>query len=529
MRLFLVSILFSLLISGCARRGRPQGGPKDEDKPVMVKAKPGFGTTHFNEKEIKIYFDEYIKLKDLNKQLIISPPLKYPPIVTPQGTPSKFITIKILDTLKKNTTYTFNFGYSVIDNTEGNVLENFKYVVSTGNYIDSLKVSGTIKDAFNKEQDENVILMLYPVDDDFNDSIIFKEKPTYVGALLDSINFEISNIKDGKYALVALDDKSKNYLYNPKEDKIGFYPEIITVPTDSVFNLVLFKEILPFRVPVRPKEIKKGHILIGYEGKSDSVDIKLYPKDDQVKSFITYERGKDSLHYWFKNFKKDSISLIVSKRTYIDTFKVKLKSEEIDTLKIGSETSGTLNLRDTLSIVSNTPVIKVDTTKIILLNKDSIPQKYSVYQDTNRQKLYIDFKKEYDHNYYLDVFPGAVTDFFGIQNDTLQISFSTKRPSDYTSVFLTFKNLKRYPVIVDLITKDGKTVASSYAESAGEVKFVNISPSTYGVRIIYDDDHNRKWDTGDYLKKIQPEEVYYFDIEIEARANWEVVETLSIK
>ncbi|RUA06510.1 MAG: hypothetical protein DSY82_09540 [Flavobacteriia bacterium] len=527
MRYILLILIFTIL-SGCARRSRPDGGPKDEDKPIMVKAKPDFGSTHFNADEIKIYFDEYIKLKDLNKQLIISPPLKYPPIVMPQGTPSKYITIKILDTLRENTTYTFNFGYSVIDNTEGNVLENFKYVISTGDYIDSLKVTGTIKDAFSREQNENVILMLYPVEGEFNDSIVFKEKPTYVGALLDSINFEISNIKEGKYALIALNDKSKNYKYNPKEDKIGFYPNIITAPTDTTYNLVLFKEILPFKFFRRPKEVKKGHILFPYEGKPDSLKIEVFPEDKKISSLITFEQGKDSLHYWFKNYKKDSISFIVSRNAYRDTLKVKLKSEEMDTLRISSGITKGFDLRDTLNVLSNTPVIKIDTSKIVLMNKDSLKQKFNVYQDRNKQKLYIDFEKEYDQKYYLDLFPGAVTDFFGIENDTLKINFSTKRPSNYSSIYLTLKNLKRYPVIVQLITKDGKVEASQYAESAKEVKFENINPSNYMVRIIYDDNKNKRWDTGNYLKKIQPEEVYYFKLLIEARANWEVVETLEL-
>jgi uncharacterized protein (DUF2141 family) len=527
MRLIVFILLFSV-ITGCARRARPQGGPKDEDKPVMVKAKPDFGTIHFNEKEIRIYFDEYIKLKDLTKQLVVSPPLKYPPIVMPQGTPSKYISIKILDTLNKNTTYTFNFGYSIIDNTEGNILKNFKYVMSTGDYIDSLKVSGTVKDAFNKEQNENVILMLYPVSEEFSDSIVFKEKPTYVGALLDSLNFEISNIKSGKYALVVLDDKSRNYLYNSKEDKIGFYPDVITVPTDSVFNMVLFKEILPFKLIGRPKEIKKGHILFAYQGKPDDLKIDVYPEDDKISSFITFEKEKDSLHYWFKNYKKDSIHFIVNKNSFTDTVRVKLKDDEIDSLKIGTEIRSVLNLRDTLSIFSNTPVIEIDTSKIVLLNKDSLKQKFVFYQDRNKQKLYIEFNKEYDHQYYLDIFPGAVTDFYGTENDTLKVSFSTKRPANYSSIFLTLKNLKRYPVIVELITKDGKAEAREYAESAKEIKFINVNPSQYFVRIIYDDNQNKKWDTGNYLKKIQPEEVYYFDLKIEARANWEVVETLSL-
>ncbi len=109
----------------------------------MVKADPDFKSLHFEEDQIKIYFDEYVKLKDVNSQLIISPPLKNVPVISPLGSPSKKITIKLNDTLQENTTYTFNFAQSIIDNTEGNILDNFKYIFSTGDFIDSLKVKGT--------------------------------------------------------------------------------------------------------------------------------------------------------------------------------------------------------------------------------------------------------------------------------------------------------------------------------------------------------------------------------------------------
>ena len=127
LRWFLLVCSLALLVS-CARRGRPEGGPKDFDKPIMVKADPDFMSLHFEEDEIKIYFDEYIKLKDVNSELIVSPPLKYPVEISPLGSPSKKITIKLRDTLQEDATYTFNFAQSVVDNTEGNILENFKYI-----------------------------------------------------------------------------------------------------------------------------------------------------------------------------------------------------------------------------------------------------------------------------------------------------------------------------------------------------------------------------------------------------------------
>ncbi len=116
-RYFLLLCCLLLLVS-CARRGRPEGGPKDFDKPIMVKADPDFESLHFEVDEIKIYFDEYVKLKDVSSELIVSPPLKYPVEISPLGTPSKKITIKFRDTLKEDATYTFNFAQSILDNTE---------------------------------------------------------------------------------------------------------------------------------------------------------------------------------------------------------------------------------------------------------------------------------------------------------------------------------------------------------------------------------------------------------------------------
>ena len=134
-----VFFLLALFLTDCAKRGRPTGGEKDEDAPLLEKSSPENYSTNFNGKEIKLVFDEYVKLKDLNSQLIVSPPLKNNPLITPVGTASKTITIKLLDTLKENTTYSFNFGQSVTDNNEGNVFNNFKFVFSTGPIIDSLK------------------------------------------------------------------------------------------------------------------------------------------------------------------------------------------------------------------------------------------------------------------------------------------------------------------------------------------------------------------------------------------------------
>ncbi len=526
--LLIISIFFVTFLLNCARRGRPDGGPKDEDAPIMTIAKPAHLTTNFKDDEIKIYFDEYIKLKDLQKQLIVSPPLKYPPIITPLGTPSKYISIKILDTLKENTTYTFNFGESVIDNTESNILHNFKYVFSTGDIIDSLKVSGTIKDAFEKEADKNITVMLYEVNESFTDSTIYKEKPYYVASTLDTTAWEITNIKSGKYLLLALKDVSKNYKFNPKEDKIGFLKEYISIPADSTNHLIkLFREELSFKL-IRPSEVSKGHIFFGYEGKADSLKVVPFATAEKFENFSHFEKEKDTLNYWYKNNDKDSIQFYVFNKKYRDTVTVKLRSKAIDSLQIRGSARGTLHLRDPFKLVSNIPIQRIDTAKIQFMDKDSIKVEHNFILAKDKNEIELAFTKVYSQQYTLELLPDALTDFFGNVNDTLTYRFNTKKPTDYGRLFLTLENVNRYPIIVQLITDKGVLVEEIYAEKDQEYSFKNLIPAKYVIRIIYDDNKNKKWDTGNFLLKKQPEEVIYFDFDA-IRANFYVTETFILK
>ena len=182
--IFRLLFLFSLLITAsCAKRGNITGGDKDTIAPVLTASFPKNLSTNFTAKEIVLNFDEYVKMKNVNKQLIVSPPLKYPPEILPMNA-SKKITIKIKDTLQPNTTYSLNFGQSIEDNNEGNPYSQFKYVFSTGSYIDSLKLNVKVKDALEKKTDNFVSVMLYEINEKYTDSTIYKETPNYITALI---------------------------------------------------------------------------------------------------------------------------------------------------------------------------------------------------------------------------------------------------------------------------------------------------------------------------------------------------------
>ena len=516
----------------CARRGRPTGGPKDVAPPVLLKAEPDNMTINFKETKIRLYFDELVKLEDVQEQLIVSPPLKYLPDITPQGGTNKFIEIKIKDTLQENTTYTLNFGQSIVDNNEGNPSSFLTYVFSTGSYIDSLEVKGAIRDAFNQKADEFVSVMLYEIDTAYTDSTIFQRPPNYITNTLDSaVIFTLSNLKEGKYAMFALKDASKNNMFDQNTDKIAFLQDTISVPTDSTYRLDLFKEIPNYKIAV-PSLAASNKIIFGYYGEGKDIEIStLSVLPDTVKTKKTKEREKDTLNYWFTPFEMDSLIFTVKNESLkmIDTFTVKNRKVGADSLLLNPNQRGTMSFNEPFNIEANTPLVGIDSTKIGLMNKDSLAVDFTVKLDSIGNKVDFEFVKEPNENYQLEVLPGAITDFFGNENDTLNIRLGTKSFADFGNLRMTIASeVENYPLLVQLTDEKGETKQEIYATVPKIFEFNNIEPSKYRVRIIFDANGNGQWDTGNYIKRIQPERVSYYPDLIEVRANWELEQTFTI-
>ena len=522
-------ILFLLVLAmiGCAKRGSITGGLKDTLAPVLKMSFPKNYTTNFKENEIKLTFDEYIKLKDLKKQLIISPPMKNEPMILPT-TVSKYITIKINDTLQPDTTYSFNFGQSIEDNNEGNPYSQFKYVFSTGAFIDSLTLSGSVKDAYNKEVESFVSVMLYDVNDKFNDSVVYNENPRYVTNTLDSLKtFKLENLKAGKYLLVGMKDYNSNNKFNPKKDKIGFKKQFITIPTDSVQEIKIFKEVLPYKA-YKPVQVSGNRLLLPYEGEADAVKIALKNAAEILPTIITKFPKKDSLQVWFKPLKIDSLAMAVAKDKYKADFNFKIKTQKKDSINITAVQSGVLNFREQFTLESAIPLTKFDNSKIKLVNKDTVSVDFTTKYDDFNQQLFFDFKREPSENYTFTIMPGALTDYLEQPNDTLIFKLSTRNLSDYGNLAVNLQNVKHFPVIVELTNEKGDVLASEYSESSSKVEFNLVEPSLFWLRVVYDDNKNKKWDSGNFIEKRQAEEVVYFSKAIDVRANWDVEQAFDV-
>ncbi|MEZ4969353.1 MAG: Ig-like domain-containing protein [Flavobacteriaceae bacterium] len=528
---FLFLIISVSALVQCARRGAPSGGDKDTTPPKLVKAEPQNMSINFNTNKIRLYFDEYVKLKDIEKQLIVSPPLKYTPLISPQGSANKYVEIILKDTLKENTTYTFNFGQSIIDNNEGNPFSYFTYVFSTGNYIDSLTVSGVVKDAFNKNADTFISIMLYEIDSAYTDSTIYRQPPNYITNTLDSTPiFHLKNLKEGKYALFGLKDEAKNNIFNQKVDKIAFIEDTIYLPTDSVYLLTMFKEIPDYSISV-PNFAASNKIIFGYQGNGKDISISTLSNiPDTVKTKITKEREKDTLNYWFTPFKADSLIFTVTNRKerLIDTFTVKTKKAGLDTLIVQPNQRGSLEFGSPFYIGANTPILRMDSSKIKMVRKDSTAVQFMTVLDTVGNKIDFDFEVEPNENYAIELLPGAITDFFETENDTISLNLTTKSYADFGNLRLTLDGAVNYPLIVQLTDEKGVTVKELFSTEHQTFEFTNIKPAKYLIRVIFDSNGNQKWDTGNYLQRIQPEKITYYPNVLEVRANWELEQTFTL-
>tara|TARA_B100000941_G_C28487352_1_gene545755 strand:+ start:36 stop:1670 length:1635 start_codon:yes stop_codon:yes gene_type:complete len=533
MRKILFTILSLAIISGCAKRGNPTGGPLDSLPPVLVNANPKLNSTNFDSEEIRLTFDEFVKLDKVQDQLIISPPLdKSAYEIKPLSGVTKKVFLKFIDSLDINTTYTVNFGNSIKDNNEGNPLTFFSYTFSTGETIDSLYVKGNISDAFNNEADEYVSIHLYRIDSTLNDSIIYNKQPTYISNSLDSTSYNFKNLREGKYLIIAMKDVDDNYFFDPFYDKIGFIDSLITLPKDSIIDLKLFKEETEL-IWDKPHFINSEKIGFGYYGKLNLKKIEINSNlPDSVEYTYTKEVEKDTIYLWLTNNSFDSLNLnlIEKDTTKLTTVKFDRKRDTlIDSLSISAKTINIIHLKESFKLSSNIPIKKIEDSLITVRDIDSILVPHVSSINDNLDEINIKFEVSPSDNYRIFILPNAIKDIKGVTNDTLQFNLSSQSLEDYGNIFLDIIRNNQSKFILHLIDSNGEiTREYKNVDQNKAYNFEYIRPGKYTFRLIEDLNKNDIWDTGNYLKRVKPEPVYYFPSELEVRANWDLNETFNL-
>lgn len=343
-------MVVALCIYACANRGYPEGGPKDETPPQVVEEVPLSYTTNFKAKRVNIYFDEFVQLNDINNKFIFSPPVKKDPKVSLKG---KYVQVAIPDSLRENTTYSLDFADAIVDNNESNPLGFYRYVFSTGERIDTLELGGTVVNAESYEPVMGVLVALYEKQ---GDSIPLKELPDYIARTDSSGNFRLTNLREGHYRVMAIEDANRDKMYTPESEMFAWmdttvFPvvepatrvdtfhviekivEADTILRDSIVRmdylaygpsnlyLRLFLERLTqlYLVEDDRKEREQLNFIFSIPGENglevtlwDTLATEPLPQDWYFKE---HSAGNDTLTLWIKDstvYKKDTLNVILS-------------------------------------------------------------------------------------------------------------------------------------------------------------------------------------------------------------------------
>lgn len=210
-----------LFLAACASIGSPDGGPYDEAPPVLLTSTPQINSNNVKENKIVLEFDEYIRLQNAYEKIVVSPPQIQQPEIKVNG---KRIIAELFDTLKPSTTYTIDFNDAIVDNNEGNPLEAFSFVFSTGDNIDTLGVSGTVLEASNLEPVKGMLVGLH-IDD--SDSAFIKKPFDRISRTDSRGRFSMRGVAPGKYRIYALADANGNYRFDQKSEKIAYLDSLI--------------------------------------------------------------------------------------------------------------------------------------------------------------------------------------------------------------------------------------------------------------------------------------------------------------
>lgn len=546
----------------CAQIVPPSGGKRDTTPPRTVKYIPDSAAIHFKARQIAITFDEFVQINDLQKQLVISPPMNIPPEVRVKG---KTVFIQLKDSLRKNTTYTFNFGNSIRDFTEGNIKENFQYVFSTGNYIDSIVLRGTVKNALDMKAEKDILVMLY---DMYDDSVPYKKLPLFFAKTNADGSYKINHIRPGKYKAFALKDANSNYLYDLPSESIAFSDTLINISKNTKLDFFLFTE-KPEKQKLKKAYVAGyGHLVFVFAKPTELVKLEFMSPEPKQNTTYEYSQERDTLHYWFVDDLKDSLKIkVIDANIILDTVKLKpvaleatKKSARGEKQKLKANTNIVVNksfdLNKYLRIHFNHPIIvnKQSDFSGILIKENALPcDSCSAYFTVFNQRDNTSFSKEiYIHRagkksqtihaetteksiataqlyfnwkensvYQVLIPPKTITDIFGLTNDTIMLEFKTHEEKYYGTFKLNLKMKHKIPYILQLINEKGELFYPISSER-GIFTYNYLPPGGYKLRIIYDTNQDGKWTTGNYLQKRKPETVIYYPSSITIRSNWDM-------
>lgn len=512
----LVILVILILFYACAQQVPLTGGPKDEIPPQIDTLESlASSQIHFEKQDINLYFNEFVNLRDAAKQILISPPPDYPPIIDNR---LKRVSVKFdeKEILKEETTYVINFGESITDFTEGNKLKNYTFVFSTGDFIDSLSVKGQVRDAFTGEPVEEMVVMLYT---NHQDSVVYKEKPYYFARTDEDGKFKINNLRADTFKIAAIGDLNLNYTFDANAEQIGFLDSlyIVTGDTTDMISLEVFKEVN--EVTYKSFDIRnQGEIDIIFDPYVDLTTLRILDSMEYFWELNDQNQAKTTL--WYKPSTLTRINWEAMRNGSLDTVGARINLNSVDTIPGPINITGTthgkqigLHPLDTLELQLSYPITSVNPEYISsIITIDSLTQDtlflnwIPLLQPT--MKLQATYNWVAGQEIPIQFLPGAIIDFYNKKNDTIDYKIKIANASDFGDIELQFENFDSSNYIIQLLEKEKLITESIFSPSDSTILFERLKPIEYNITIIHDRNDNGRWDPGNYILKQQSEHIY---------------------
>ncbi|NDV69488.1 Ig-like domain-containing protein [Dysgonomonas sp. 25] len=578
---YLVVIAAITLVVSCANQGTPSGGEYDLEPPKVVKITPDFNATNIKDGRIEILFDENVVVEKPNEKVIVTPPQQKDPIIR---SVNRKVTVTLRDTLLPNTTYTIDFTDAIADNNEKNILENFSYSFSTGDIIDSLAISGKVVTADNVEPVKGILVGLHSNLEDStfittrferisktNDRGEFTIRGVAPGryriyALNDnSRTFKYTNPNQ---PMAFLDTIIEPWSMPDVHPDTTFTVKNGEATVDTIVD-VQFTRFMPDNIVLRSfvSDFRRRYL---QKHERTPNQVKLYfgaPTEmpeieplsfDKEKDWAILEKyvTNDTLIYWIKDpaimamdtllfrvnyLKTDTLNideLVTDTLTFTDRTRKPKKEdkkrrkdddeeEPVVLLEIKQNLAAQWDIYENITFEMGEPIVgslddKIRLQKAINDSTYTDAEGYTIQQDSLNPRLFTLRKKwNYDESYKLTVDSATIYSIYGLWNGPIEQEFKVKSKDAYGVILINVSGLGDTPVFAELLDKSDKTIRKVRVYQ-NLILFRNVNPGEYYVRIVFDENNNGIWDTGNYYKHRQPERVFYYDKPINIRANMEV-------
>lgn len=526
-----------IFMSSCARQSSPTGGPKDTIPPVLVRAIPPNETINFSEDQIQLIFSEDVILNAPKEQLIITPTVGKEYKITAR---KNTVLMEFEEPLEDSTTYTFNFRETVQDITEKNPVRNLTLAYSTGNYIDSLAIEGTIFDMLKGKEVSDATVALHVENDTFN---IFEDPAVYFTKTDKNGKFRIDHLKPDNYFIYAFQDKNRNLVVNSRSEAYGFLSEhqyLLDNIKDVKIGLV--------NLDAGPLKITSTRPYNTYYNIRTSKNLRTFTITTPDSSALVATFGDDQANIeLYDTIEKDSIQIhfvgIDSIDNRIDTtlyakFLTREVTPEQFTMDVVSTSaiSHTGELQAKLSFSKPIRYINFDSiffqvdsltrvnfteddltwdlvTRQLTINKKTSPTLFESAETTGQRRpargtpAKEEKTAELPKINELNLRSAA---FISIENDSNETVVQNIRPLGEQDLSILNVGIRTNAEAFFVQVVDNNYKVIRQVANQNVVRFTNLIPGDYQIRLIVDKDNNGRWDPGNYFENVEPEPVIYY-------------------